>query len=763
MDNAPAVQMLTGDGAESGGRNIAGAAMLLPDRNGLTAATSNGFGGDTSWSDFFGGPQQERDSQPYDRYPYEKEHLPRAYIGQNKMLRDVLEGLILRGGPQAEWPTTVGLPWAQTDQLKIMWNEFTFNRTLAGRVPHEGLSRLVTTSKRTREGRIVRRGLAMMLEHGFAKTAEGIETYRRQLVGIKNAVQETQNFDVINAYLNCHQYERDWMQKAGRFPTTARELRSALCSQWACVQKSSSGIDILHEQLKKTLRARECVPDLWVFPSKMTMYLSMVHPERTNYYIAGPQGVLEKREGPAAYSKFRGCNVFESHPFDISDTGPAVDMLRRRRMTGEYYRMYSHLGDTNDDTQFRKHWRDIIIYNEAVDNWSRITFKAALTHSNRFSEKHRLWMQDDVSRLDGFYRFKAGVASDVDGRTIKGEVLEMFTMFQFAGHCNRGLFGEPGLRCGRQLAAATGAATLPAGMFDDGNTAAAVRVVSLANMCTLLDLHIDLPFEVVLFRPFIQHWMCSAILTKGGYDTGATFYGKSDFMLGDDAQSKVHIGNFTFYSKALVTNPRNVAIAQDIFADGYVGGNNVKFHGRGSKKMANYVSGEMDAAESEASLPSLYSCLLLAHAGRENDDNGPLDTDSVVRDMLGSPAAANQATGFEGDAGALKWARATEMEFYDETYQWRQLVGRSAEDSARFQTAQGMLNTVCFQGHQWMFSGGDGANPGSQFNSVVLNTGAWGPDVYPGCGRVRAGEMKYFEEKGYHKTANTQCASYVWS
>jgi len=54
-----------------------------------------------------------------------------------------------------------------------------FNQTLAGRVPHEGISRLITSSKRAFKDHTVRRGLAFILEHGFMNTAEGREQYRR--------------------------------------------------------------------------------------------------------------------------------------------------------------------------------------------------------------------------------------------------------------------------------------------------------------------------------------------------------------------------------------------------------------------------------------------------------------------------------------------------------------------------------------------------------------------------------------------------------
>jgi len=64
---------------------------------------------------------------------------------------------------------------------------------------------------------------------------------------------------------------------------------------------------------------------------------------------------------------------------------------------------------------------------------------------------------------------------------------------------------------------------------------------------------------------------------KGGRETGMTAVGHNDFGLADDWARMMHGGNYTFKSKAVVQQPRNIIIAENIFAQGYLGGNGVSF------------------------------------------------------------------------------------------------------------------------------------------------------------------------------------------
>lgn len=64
-----------------------------------------------------------------------------------------------------------------------------------------------------------------------------------------------------------------------------------------------------------------------------------------------------------------------------------------------------------------------------------------------------------------------------------------------------------------------------------------------------------------------------------------------------------------------------------------------------------------------------------------------------------------------------------------------------------FRNATRDVNTVCYQGHQFTYDINRKAH-----SAVTVNTGHWGPNVYPGCGRARAGEMKYLENQKWQSS-----------
>ena len=78
----------------------------------------------------------------------------------------------------------------------------------------------------------------------------------------------------------------------------------------------------------------------------------------------------------------------------------------------------------------------------------------------------------------------------------------------------------------------------------------------------------------VILRRGIQYQASSAILCKAGSDLGNTMHGHHDFQLTDDVLHKVHIGHYTFYSKAVVKNPKMMIRAPGVFSRRYLGGEN---------------------------------------------------------------------------------------------------------------------------------------------------------------------------------------------
>ena len=156
------------------------------------------------------------------------DHFPDAYAGQNTTIRDTINNLIEKS-PQ-NWHTTVGLPFRRIEGTVVEWDEIRFDVRLMQRVPYEGVSRMTTSMKRKHKDRIVRKGLAMMIESDFYTTPAGREHFQNQLQSIRckhlslanlfrsglpsdlihssfvcpDCVQETCNYDVLFAYLTSH-------------------------------------------------------------------------------------------------------------------------------------------------------------------------------------------------------------------------------------------------------------------------------------------------------------------------------------------------------------------------------------------------------------------------------------------------------------------------------------------------------------------------------------------------------------------------------
>jgi hypothetical protein len=218
---------------------------------------------------------------------------------------------------------------------------------------------------------------------------------------------------------------------------------------------------------------------------------------------------------------------------------------------------------------------------------------------------------------------------------------------------------------------------------------------------------IVLPFSVIVARPFMTYDMCTCIMMKGGSETGSTYQGHSDFQLGDDVQSKIHYGNYTYYSKAIVTNHKNIIIARNVLANGYVGGDGTSWRDPITQK------GDM--------------CAFVVPYNEHKKSN-PLRVFSVDRE--------NKQ---QSMTGAL---------FYSRIYNQAALPA-----DAKFSTLseQEDSNEITYMGHHfwWKPHREQTAGTAGSYTGVTVNTGHWGPKVYPGCGRVRAGDEVYLKDIDY--------------
>lgn len=235
--------------------------------------------------------------------------------------------------------------------------------------------------------------------------------------------------------------------------------------------------------------------------------------------------------------------------------------------------------------------------------------------------------------------------------------------------------------------------------------------------------NIALPYHIMLARPHMTYDMCTCVLMKGGAETGRTFQGHSDFQLGDDVQSKIHYGNYTYYSKALVTNPKNILLARNVFATGYVRGDDTKWA---------VVKGAADGNPmGEIESGSMFAFIVPAN---QHKAPNPLRIFSDDTDAYGN-----------------KFGRSmVGSQFYAQKYGFGQVA--SAEDFETIGTRNDS-NDICYQGHQFWWKphreNAAGGGTAGSYTGVTHNTGHWGPKVYAGCGRVRNGEEVYLKDVNY--------------
>lgn len=598
----------------------------------------------------FFGPYRgsHEDMRADEQLAHETYNLPRAYQGKNKFLEEVLDFKIRK---EDEFYTARLLPWEFTDDLSVAWEIFSFNRTLADLEPHQGVPRYVSAQSESHTDNLLRRGLAFIIEHGFYKTERGKRHFSLNLQQITDAVHTTCYFGVIHALLAGQNYYKEWHIKFGTQITRVNDLHQLERRRWAIVQKKKNGLYLLDAEIKHEMKREGIVPNVWVFPDKMGIYVNMVGDHQMDYHERGPEA-NENRERGDQKSTFRGLPVFEAQSFDVDFTGQPIDLMVRERQCGEYFTVTSDDVDGNNGSKY--------VYNATSDTWEALDYKtlAAKAINNSWLDAASATSWEELDYND------APLADELENT---GE--------------------KP---------------------WNDGDDAKKP--------------------DLLIMRPHQTYNMASAILAKGGSELGSTFHGHHDFMLSDDIIRKVHVGHYTFYSKSIVKRPKNYVIIEDIFSQGYVGGEGLK---------------PFDSAQAYSN-----------HRSQGSLGKGHCPDIIVVKIPKGSGAKLNTCIDITGRFHPSVYERfhgdyaATQKEHYPGSRLVYHLLGLRDVDPYRqtdadeFQNRVQRINTVCFQGCE-------GRSDNGVFRVSRLNTGHWGENVYPGVRRVRDGENSFMKDCNY--------------
>ena len=349
-----------------------------------TGATTSA---DNPFEPFFGpiSVQDNQNVRAEDVFSHETYNLPKAYEGKNLHLQDVIDFLVTR---EDDWYTARVLPWKTTDQLSIKWNIFRFNKTMMDLEPHQGVPRYVTAESESRSDRLVRRGLAFIIEHGFFSTEQGRRHYMYNLEQITSSVHETCFFGVLHSLLAGKNHYKEWNRQYGRRVQRVADLLSLERHRFAICQKTERGLYLLDAELKDSMKYNDVYPDTWIFPSKMSIYVSMVPSTEVSYQEVGRSSAVAKNNdisaAPQKLLTFRGCTVHETRPFDMDFSGSPQELLRREAMIGSYFTMLPHARP--DPCTYTTDDRSIWIFNMEVDRFEKVHIEDCIKHCFRWND-----------------------------------------------------------------------------------------------------------------------------------------------------------------------------------------------------------------------------------------------------------------------------------------------------------------------------------------------------------------------------------------
>jgi len=232
--------------------------------------------------------------------------------------------------------------------------------------------------------------------------------------------------------------------------------------------------------------------------------------------------------------------------------------------------------------------------------------------------------------------------------------------------------------------------------------------------------NVYVPLGFLLMRPHATFKTLFGIKCADNGGSGYMMYGHGNMMLERTAAQKTGLMHYTTYLSAVVFEPRNVYVAENLFCQRYLGGMDVSFWAPADYKNAgpNRKSKSIICAP----LPPNFKTI-----EQKIDIRGRWFTDMhmnmITKERFNKPL-------YPG-AGRI-----------NELYGLRE-SSRADVQATRVRTP---ANTVCWQGMEWYRNPITGA-----WDDFTVESGNMGSSVYPGCGAIRNGLTRNLEDPGYDK------------
>ena len=359
--------------------------------------------------EYFGKPRYDMRQGVGDDVDDENRVLPYAYEGRNPHIEKIMFAALTEA--DQIWTREIAPITKMTNlgnQVEVA--QYIFNKHLVDRVPEQGVVRLVTSYKRRWTEAMIRVGLGLMMEDGFAMTNMGKMHYNQHLLQIRDALLNALRLMVIDRILSVPRQATNFSEAAG-MPLGNHTMLQVLereAEQWATLQKNEHAFLKLRNMGEEALAQNQYAqaPDTLILPYGQINNYRWKHPEETEFSKAGPSGpgLLSSKGGPigALATKFE---VLEFPRCFVGEGEPMLDPSSRQRVIGEFFQMSHKFSSTVRAKKWRKELMNITVHDNDSDQMVELEYRTYLKASG-------LWNSDAQGSLSNLGRqFFAGCAT----------------------------------------------------------------------------------------------------------------------------------------------------------------------------------------------------------------------------------------------------------------------------------------------------------------------------------------------------------------
>lgn len=633
--------------------------------------------------------------------PYEAYFLPDAYKGRSDYLLTTIIDAVISGN---SFITGRCLPLLQHDNPEITWSTMSFDNAFVDYEPEQGVPRLLTQRSATFQDHMARRGIAFVVNHGFANTEHGRLDFFYKLAHMKHVLQETLDQDGLIQIVNCkNEYagiSNGLLDAHNRHDTDGRRACEKQLSVFACIQKRDRGWVYLDEDIKGQMARNGVQPDTWITPPGMKAFCAL-ESANVEYFRAGPVAKDNVERGAKQNDVFRGTSVFTCNDYHLDNAEESVNPFCRDRVIGDYF---------------------------ILRDWTTNRMKADGANSKKLATQVYCC---DTDRWETFDQKTTG---------------EKFSEENFEGEAERNMSGKFAIDLAKELCKdiekqkkknASGE------FYDPSNIKSKSNALDFIKACFRHDgsKNHGEEYSLLCVRPFRRYRMGSAVLMASGLDTGFTAHAHEDVQVGDDPISHVHVTHFTGWFSSTIVDTKRIAVAHDVFCMGYSGG-----EGKELAKRDDFVKqhpyqymfgGQTNPGSVFVMLaPKMYG----APGGEKQTIVAPNPIDLSGSDLSGIlHSSAQHGLPYPNFNNKL-WEWKTH-------FQGRPMGSESVLNESKF-AGEAVINSLCFQTMQKVIS--QEGDKSYEFGAYIRNTDHFGANhIGPGSRQSRCGDCCPLKEFNY--------------